>query len=255
MFTQNKRHEEKRENTAAIDTLKTRIRTEGGDIDEKEVNKIMSTGSQMGLDPKKGEKTKSKTKVLDKIKGKVKDLEKKDSKSVPFGKAKKGESGREGSGRFNREFAMEREKRMSGMTDKEFDRHKTNTGFKSSKDDRGSAPIARGRGGGRGGGSRGGSPSRGGSSRGGSRGGGPKGGSSRGGAGSSASISSRGSSRGGRGGRGGSSRGGRGGGRGGSSRGGSSRGGSSRGGSSRGGGSRGGGRGGRGGGRGGKGRK
>jgi|TARA_B110000285_G_C15097962_1_gene603235 hypothetical protein len=31
----------------------------------------MMSGSKMGLDPKKGEKTKSRTKVLDKIKGKV----------------------------------------------------------------------------------------------------------------------------------------------------------------------------------------
>ena len=43
---------------AAIDTLKDRIKTTGGDIEEKEVNKIMLSGSQMGLDPKKGEKTK-----------------------------------------------------------------------------------------------------------------------------------------------------------------------------------------------------
>jgi hypothetical protein len=50
--------------------LKERIKTTGGNIDEKEVNKIMLSGSQMGLDPKKGEKTKNRTKVLDKIKGK-----------------------------------------------------------------------------------------------------------------------------------------------------------------------------------------
>lgn len=49
----------------------------------------MMSGSKMGLDPKKGEKTKSRTKVLDKIKGK--DAKKQDQ---PFGKAKKGEEGR-----------------------------------------------------------------------------------------------------------------------------------------------------------------
>ena len=84
------------------------------------------SGSQMGLDPKKGEKTKSRTKVLDKIKGKD------GSKGgVPFGNAKKGEEGRVGKGRFNREFAMEQERRMSGMSEKEFNRHKTKNGFKS----------------------------------------------------------------------------------------------------------------------------
>ena len=55
----------------------------------------MLSGSQMGLDPKKGEKTKNRTKVLDKIKGK--DSHKKKSSEtpdMPFGKAKKGEDGR-----------------------------------------------------------------------------------------------------------------------------------------------------------------
>lgn len=46
------------------------MKQSGGDLSEKEVNKIMMSGSQMGIDPKKGEKTKSRTKVLDKIKGK-----------------------------------------------------------------------------------------------------------------------------------------------------------------------------------------
>lgn len=99
-------------------------------MSEKEVNKIMMSGSQMGLDPKKGEKTKSRTKVLDKIKGKDGG-----KGSVPFGKAKKGEEGRVGKGRFNREFAMEQERRMSGMSEKEFNRHKSKNGFKSGDKD------------------------------------------------------------------------------------------------------------------------
>ena len=43
---------------AAIDVLKDKIKAGNGDLEEKEFNKIMlSHGSKMGLDPKKGEKT------------------------------------------------------------------------------------------------------------------------------------------------------------------------------------------------------
>ena len=75
--------------------MKERIKTTGGNIDEKEVNKIMLSGSQMGLDPKKGEKTKNRTKVLDKIKGKdPRSKKSSETPDMPFGKAKKGEDGR-----------------------------------------------------------------------------------------------------------------------------------------------------------------
>lgn len=59
-FTQQKRHQEKRDNLTAIDTLKTKIKS-GADVGDKEFSKIMlNQGSKMGLDPAKGEKTKSK---------------------------------------------------------------------------------------------------------------------------------------------------------------------------------------------------
>lgn len=48
----------------AIDILKTQIK-EKGDVDDKEFKKIMlNSGSKQGLDPIKGEKTKSKNKVI-----------------------------------------------------------------------------------------------------------------------------------------------------------------------------------------------
>jgi hypothetical protein len=147
----------------AIDVLKDKIKEKGGDLGDKEFNKIMlSHGSKMGLDPKKGEKTQSRTKVMDKIKIKG---------------AKKGEVGRVGSGRFNRSFAMEKEKKMSGMTDKEFNKNRQRGGFKS---DRGPPRGGEQRGGGfkRGGdrgafgsGARGGFGGNRGGNRGGSRGG------------------------------------------------------------------------------------
>jgi hypothetical protein len=44
----------------AIDTLKDKIKS-GADVGDKEFNTIMmNQGSKMGLDPSKGEKTKSK---------------------------------------------------------------------------------------------------------------------------------------------------------------------------------------------------
>jgi rRNA-processing protein EBP2 len=90
LFTQQKRHTEKRENMAAIDVLKDRIKAGNGDVEEKEFNKIMlSHGSKMGIDAVKGEKSQSRTKVMDKIK-------------TPIPQAKKGEPGRVGTGRFNK---------------------------------------------------------------------------------------------------------------------------------------------------------
>jgi hypothetical protein len=50
----------------AIDTLKEKIRGTNGDIDDKEFDKIMMTdGSKMGQDPKKGSKTGERVKVID----------------------------------------------------------------------------------------------------------------------------------------------------------------------------------------------
>lgn len=64
-FTQKKRHQEKTDNIKAIDELKTDIRA-GKELTDKDFNKIMmNTGSKHGLDPKKGEKTRSSTKIID----------------------------------------------------------------------------------------------------------------------------------------------------------------------------------------------
>ena len=54
----------------AIDTLKEKIRGTNGDLEEKEFDKIMlSDGSKMGQDPKKGSKTGERVRVIDQIKG------------------------------------------------------------------------------------------------------------------------------------------------------------------------------------------
>jgi len=106
-FTQQKRHQEKRDNVAAIDELKEKIKKSGGDIETKEFDKIMlKTGSKEGLDPAKGQKTKERVKVVDQIKNK--------QAPAPFARAKKGEAGRLGKGRFNREFAVQKEKVLNG---------------------------------------------------------------------------------------------------------------------------------------------
>lgn len=56
---------------AAIDELKEKIKTSGGDVDKKEFDKIMlKTGSKEGLDPAKGKKTAARVKVVDQIKNK-----------------------------------------------------------------------------------------------------------------------------------------------------------------------------------------
>lgn len=72
--------------------MKDKIRASGGDLGDQEFEKIMlRDGSKSGLDPAKGGKTQTKVKVIDQIKG-----------------VRKGEPGRAGAGRFNREFDKER---------------------------------------------------------------------------------------------------------------------------------------------------
>lgn len=67
-------------------------------MQEKDFDKIMlKSGSQAGLDPKKGEKTKEKTTVVGQIKLN------KEKKAENYPKAKKNERGRIGSGRFSRQ--------------------------------------------------------------------------------------------------------------------------------------------------------
>ena len=95
---------------------------------------MYSHASKEGIDPKSGEKTASRTKVMDKIKTKDRAAE----KAQPVGTAKKGETGRQGEGRFNRQFAMEKDKKMSGMTDSEFNKNRARGGFKNSS--RGASP-------------------------------------------------------------------------------------------------------------------
>ena len=88
-----KRHKEKRQNLEAIETLKKNIR-EKGDVTEKEFSSIMKHSSNSAVDPAKGQKTKAREgTVLDQVKRAV----------IP--KAKRGESGRIGGGRFNAKFA------------------------------------------------------------------------------------------------------------------------------------------------------
>ena len=56
---------------AAIDELKEKIKTSGGEIESKDFDKIMlKTGSKEGLDPAKGKKTAQRVKVVDQIKNK-----------------------------------------------------------------------------------------------------------------------------------------------------------------------------------------
>jgi len=93
-FTQQKRHQEKKDNMAAIGVLKDQIKS-GANVGDKEFNSIMmKSGSQMGLDPKKGEKTKNKSSVIGQIKGQKPVAPKSDMPN--FAKAKKGEKGRLG---------------------------------------------------------------------------------------------------------------------------------------------------------------
>ena len=123
-FTQKKRHEEKKDNIKAIDELKSEIRS-GKDLEDKDFNKIMmKTGSKHGLDPKKGEKTKSSQKIIDQV------------KKMPTGK--KDDKGRVGKGRFNRDLTYPKEgekkkgpeKRSNDNRDKKKDASRTANGFK-----------------------------------------------------------------------------------------------------------------------------
>lgn len=64
-FTQDKRHQEKKDNMAAIGELKEKIREKGNNMEDKDFDKIMrTTASKVGLDPKKGEKTKKRVDVV-----------------------------------------------------------------------------------------------------------------------------------------------------------------------------------------------
>lgn len=91
-----KRHKEKRQNLEAIENLKKNIR-EKGDVSEKEFSNIMKHNANSAMDPAKGQKTKPKDgSVLDQVKRAV----------IP--KAKRGESGRLGKGRFNAKFSEDK---------------------------------------------------------------------------------------------------------------------------------------------------
>ena len=71
--------------------MKEKIRSTNGEVGDKDFDKIMmKEGSKSGLEPGKGGKTESRQKVIDQIKG-----------------VKKGETGRAGSGRFNRAYDKE----------------------------------------------------------------------------------------------------------------------------------------------------
>jgi len=65
---------------------------------------MLQDGSNMGQDPKKGSKTGERVKVIDQIK-----------------RAKKGETGRVGSGRFNTAYDKEYQKKLTGLNDKSKD--------------------------------------------------------------------------------------------------------------------------------------
>lgn len=68
-FTQQKRHQEKKQNIVAIDTLKEKIKS-GDNIGDKEFNSIMmAQGSKSGQDHKKGDKPQKKATAIDQIKG------------------------------------------------------------------------------------------------------------------------------------------------------------------------------------------
>lgn len=123
---------------AAIGELKEKIREKGHNMEDKDFDKIMrTTASKVGLDPKKGEKTKKRTDVLSQIK----------NTPNPFPKAKKGERGRIGEGRFNRQVQQERDIKSTGgkkggfQSKPNYDResNRKNNGFKhgqASKTDR-----------------------------------------------------------------------------------------------------------------------
>lgn len=117
----------------AIDELKSKIKEKGGDMSDKDFDKIMKQkGSKQGLDPEKGKRTERRTNVLDQIKNKGQKPGTTQDAAPFFAKAKKGEAGRVGAGRFNRQFAMEKEKLLQGNDkNKPSDASRTNNGFKS----------------------------------------------------------------------------------------------------------------------------
>ena len=119
-----KRHAEKRSNMEAIEAIKKTVR-EKGEIDDKEFDKIMkSKGSKEGLDPEKGQKTKARDgNTLDK------------AKAIQYPKARKGEQGRVGAGRFNRSFAQEKAK-LTGTEDPSMSVKRKGGNFKKSKPQR-----------------------------------------------------------------------------------------------------------------------
>ena len=137
-FTQTKRHQEKRENVNAIEELKKAVRAKQGDVSEKEFDKIMKkNASKQGLDPEKGKRTEKRVSVMDQIKmrGKRDQTRSPSDNQMPvFPRAKKGEEGRVSTGRFNRSFAMEKMKLLSGGSKdakQPSDKSRTNNGFKS----------------------------------------------------------------------------------------------------------------------------
>lgn len=117
----------------AINELKQKIREKGGDLGEKDFDKIMKqSASRQGLDPEKGKRTERRVSVMDQIKFKGKKAPTAGDEGRPsFPKAQRGEAGRVGQGRFNRQFAMEKAKLMQGSQAKPSDASRTNNGFKS----------------------------------------------------------------------------------------------------------------------------
>lgn len=123
----------------AIEELKKAVREKQGDVGEKEFDRIMKkNASRQGLDPEKGKRTQRKESVMDQIRNKG---GKRDGRSAPggpdsgspsFPRARRGEEGRVGEGRFNRSFAMEKMKLLQGAQQgKPSDASRTNNGFKS----------------------------------------------------------------------------------------------------------------------------
>lgn len=101
---------------------------------------MLKTGSKEGLDPAKGKKTAARVKVVDQIKNKQ-------STPAPFAKAKKGEEGRKGSGRFNREFAVQKDALLNGEPMVQKPDFKKRDGPKGASRGRGGMSNSRGRGG------------------------------------------------------------------------------------------------------------
>lgn len=76
---------------------------------------MKKNASKQGLDPEKGKRTERKVSVMDQIKMKGRKDRKggasgEDGQMPAFPRARRGEEGRVGKGRFNRSFAMEKAK-------------------------------------------------------------------------------------------------------------------------------------------------